>query len=47
MEKEQINLNIAHIKDGDQYFQVLNQDGTDWDEEATKAMYDAWREANR
>lgn len=30
---------IAHIRDGDKVFQVLNQEGTDWDEEATKAAY--------
>ncbi len=41
---------IAHIRheDGpDTYiFQVVNQDGTDWDEEATAAAYQAWLEAN-
>lgn len=36
------NLNIAHIlaPDGTVY-QVLNADGTDWDEEATRALYEA------
>ena len=35
--------NIAHIRDGDEVFQVLNEDGTDWDEEATRATYEAWK----
>ncbi len=36
------NLSIAHIKaeDGTVY-QVLNEDGTDWDEAATRALYEA------
>ena len=33
------NLNIAHIHHGEKIFQVLNQDGTDWDEEATNREY--------
>ena len=33
---------IAHIKDGDRVFQVLNEDKTDWDETATRALYQAW-----
>jgi len=37
---EQIDQNIAHIQDGDQYYQVLNAEGTDWDEEATRAQYE-------
>jgi hypothetical protein len=40
MTLQEINPNIAHIKDGDQYYQVLNADGTDWDEEATRALYE-------
>jgi hypothetical protein len=36
------NLSIAHIKsEGGTVYQVLNADGTDWDEEATKALYEA------
>ena len=37
------NPNIAHItaEDGS-VFQVLNEDGTDWDEAATSAAYEAW-----
>ncbi len=35
------NPNIAHIKDGDDVFQVLNADGTDWGEEAARAAYEA------
>ena len=34
--------NIAHIRDGDDVFQVLNEDGTDWDEAATRVTYEAW-----
>lgn len=33
---------IAHIRDGENVFQVLNADGTDWDEAATKAQYELW-----
>ena len=40
------NPQIAHIRDGDNVFQVLNEDGTDWDEAATQATYEAWQ-ANR
>ncbi len=29
---------IAHITVGGVKYQVLNEDGTDWDEEATKAL---------
>lgn len=36
------NPNIAHIETEDgTVFQVLNEDGTDWDEAATRALYDA------
>ena len=42
MNPENFNPNIAHIKDGLYVFQVLNQDGTDWDEPATRAVYDEW-----
>lgn len=42
MQPETFSPNIAHIKDGDNVFQVLNADGTDWDEEATRAAYEAW-----
>jgi hypothetical protein len=33
---------IAHIRDGDAVFQVLNADGPDWDEAATRDAYEAW-----
>jgi hypothetical protein len=33
---------IAHIAAGDRVFQVLNADGDDWDEDATRAAYEAW-----
>ena len=36
------NPSIAHIRHGEHIFQVLNDDGTDWDEEATRAAYEAW-----
>jgi hypothetical protein len=32
--------NIAHITDSDgMAFQILNSDGTDWDEAATRELY--------
>jgi hypothetical protein len=35
---------IAHIVAADgSTFQVLNDDGTDWDEPATRALYEASR----
>ena len=42
MNPENFDPNIAHIIDGGNVFQVLNQDGTDWDEVLTRAAYDAW-----
>lgn len=42
MNPENFDPNIAHIRDGDNVFQVLNADGTDWDEDATRAEYGAW-----
>ena len=33
---------IAHIRDGETVFQVLNQNGTDWDEAATRVEYETW-----
>jgi hypothetical protein len=35
-------LTVAHIKHGNLVFQVLNEDGTDWDEAATRAEYEAY-----
>lgn len=46
MTPETFNPSIAHIRHGDNVFQVLNADGTDWDEEATRAEYAAWLAAN-
>lgn len=43
MNPENFNPNIAHIKDGENVFQVLNEDGTDWDETATQAAYAVWK----
>lgn len=37
------DMNIAYIQDGEHYFQVLNEDQTDWDEAATRADYEAWK----
>lgn len=33
--------NIAHITVNGKVYQVLNEDGTDWDEAATKALMEA------
>ena len=33
---------IAHIRHGEQVFQVLNEAGDDWDEAATREAYEAW-----
>lgn len=42
MPNENPDLNIAHIRDGENVFQVLNEDGTDWNEAATREAYEAW-----
>lgn len=42
MNPENFDSDIAHIRDGGNVFQVLNADGTDWDEAATREAYDAW-----
>lgn len=35
-----MNPNIAHLTDPDgTHFQVLNAEGTDWDEDATRSLY--------
>lgn len=43
---ETFDPRIAHIQDGEAIFQVLNEDGTDWDEAATRAAYEAWKLEN-
>ena len=43
MDPENFNPSIAHIEADGHVFQVLNADGTDWDEEATRAVYEAWK----
>ena len=43
MKKSDINESIAYIQDGDEYFQVLNETGDDWDEQATAALYQSYR----
>lgn len=45
MDPETFNPNVAHIRDGAHVFQVLKEDGTDWDEAATRAVYEAWKAA--
>jgi len=45
MQPETFDPNIAHIRDGDAVFQVLNESGTDWNEAATRAAYEAWKAA--
>jgi hypothetical protein len=42
MPNENPDLNIAHITHDGHFFQVLNAEGTDWDEAATRATYQAW-----
>ena len=42
MTLETFNPQVAHIKHGEHVFQVLLEDGTDWDEAATRAAYEAW-----
>jgi hypothetical protein len=42
-EESEVNKNICFIQDGKVFFQVLNEDGTDWDEPATKAAYEEWK----
>lgn len=34
----EFNPNIAHITINGVHYQVLNEDGTDWDEAATRAL---------
>lgn len=46
MNPETFNENIAHIKDGDNFFQVLNEEETDWDAEATQIEYETWKLTN-
>lgn len=43
MNPEDFEPNIAHIADSEHVFQVLNEDRTDWDEQATRAVYEAWK----
>jgi hypothetical protein len=42
MDPDGFDPSIAHIRHGGHVFQVLNAEGTDWDEEATRAIYQAW-----
>lgn len=44
MTPENFNPHIAHLNDSQgRVFQVLNEEGTDWDEQAT---YEAFKAAN-
>ena len=42
MNPDDFNELIAHIRDGKNVFQVLNTDGDDWDEAATRAAYERY-----
>lgn len=46
MNPANFNPNIAHIQDGTDVFQVLNQEETDWDEDATQAIYAEYKAEN-
>ena len=39
---ETFNPSFAFITHGNRVFQVLNEDGTDWDEELTAIDYRSW-----
>lgn len=43
MKKSEINESIAYIQDRNEFFQVLNAEGNDWDEGATAALYNEYR----
>ena len=42
MNPDDFNELIAHIRDGENVFQVLNEDGDDLDEAATRAVYERY-----
>lgn len=46
MNPETFDPDLAHIIDGENVFQILNDDGSDWDEDATRALYEAWKAQN-
>lgn len=46
MNPDNFRADIAHIRDRGNVFQVLNEDGDDWDEEATRIEYEAWKLIN-
>ena len=39
MNPDDFREDIAHICDGENVFQVLNESKDDWDEEATRLLY--------
>lgn len=43
MQKEDIKESIAYIQDGEEFFQVLNEDETGWDESATAELYEQFK----
>lgn len=43
MNPDTFDSSIANIQDNGNVFQVLTEDGTDWDEAATRAEYEAWK----
>ena len=45
MNLSEINESIAYIKDGDDYFQVLNTEGDDWDETKTIESYTQYKDS--
>lgn len=42
MNPDDFNELIANVRDGENVFQVLNEDGDDWDEAATRAVYERY-----
>ena len=42
MNPDNFREDIAHIRDGENVFQVLNEDGDDWDEAATRTAYERY-----
>lgn len=43
MKREEINESIAFIQDGDEFFQILNENKDDWDESATATLYQEFK----
>lgn len=43
-QEHEVIKSISYIQDGSVFFQVLNNEQTDWDEDATRVAYEAWKE---